>query len=65
MKRLALLWLVCAAAGFAVAVVTALALSITIDHGPFKPPSFMELRPVPQSAAAPPRDVGHDRLLAG
>ena len=67
MQRLVYVWMICAAAGFAIAVVAALALSVTFDHpAEAHPPAAMELRPIPQGAAhSALRDLGHDRLLAG
>jgi len=69
-KRLALFWLVCAAAGFAVATGVAVLLSAAFDGGGQRltatPPAVhaLEMRPTPRNALKTPRDVGHDRLLA-
>jgi hypothetical protein len=68
LKRLVYLWLVCAAAGFAVAVAAALVLSATLDHAMLAPkaPAAMEMRPIPpRQPSSAARDLGHDRLTAG
>ena len=70
MKRLAVFWFVCAAAGFAVATAVALMLA-AIDGGPLRltptQPQVhaLEARPTPRNSlnADDARDVGHDRLM--
>jgi hypothetical protein len=68
-KRLALFWFVCAAAGFAAAAGAAVLLSAAFDGGGLRLTATqaavhaLEMRPTPSNAARDPRDVGHDRLL--
>jgi hypothetical protein len=70
LKRLAIFWLVCAAAGFAVAAGTAVVLSLTVDGDAAlrraatdTAVQVLELRPVPRGALNAPHDVGHERLM--
>jgi hypothetical protein len=70
LKRLAIFWLVCAAAGFAVAAGAAVVLSLTVDgeaalrHAATDAAGqVLELRPAPRGAMNTPHDVGHERLM--
>jgi hypothetical protein len=73
LKRLALFWLVCAAAGFGAAACLAVLLSLTVDgdaalrrSATDTAATVLEMRPMPHNSLGSPipRDVGHERLIA-
>ena len=69
MKRLALLWLACAAVGFAVAASAAVVIALAFDRpAPAWRASAMVTAPAPQAAprsADPPHTIDTGRRLLG
>ena len=69
MKRLALLWLTCAAVGFAVAACTAVVIALAFDRPATWRASAMVTAPAPQAAprnaAVPPHTIDTGRRLLG
>jgi hypothetical protein len=68
LKRLALLWLTCAAVGFAVAACTAVVIALAFDRISTRHASAMAVaapRSTPHNAADPPRAIDTGRRLLG
>jgi hypothetical protein len=67
LKRLALLWLACAAVGFAVAACTAVVIAIAFDHGPTWRDAMVATpaQSAPRNVAEPPRAIDTGRRLLG
>jgi hypothetical protein len=67
LKRLALLWLACAAIGFAVAASTAVVIAIACDHGPNWRDAMVAVpaQSAPRNVAEPPRAIDTGRRLLG